>query len=154
MKINSISGNIKYFGQSLFEVILALAVATIIIMAIVSLTSKTVSTSTYSSNKAQAGRYLSEAMEYLRKEKQFGTWNTLKTNITAGGGVWCMTNLSLTKNYACNPATSGDFIPGTIFQRTVTASATVSTVNVEITVTWVDEQGSHAVNTISAISNW
>lgn len=144
---------IIFKGQSLFEVVLALAVSVIIIMAIVSLASKSVTTSTYSNNNSQAARYVGEAMEYMRKEKEFGSWNTLKTAITAGSGQWCMTDLSLTNSHACNPFNSSDNIPNTIFQRTATASATASTINIDIGVTWFDEKGFHRVNTTGAISN-
>jgi type II secretory pathway pseudopilin PulG len=141
-------------GQSIFEVILALAVSAIMLTGIISLTSRSVSTSTLSKNKAQANRYASEAVEYFRKEKEFYGWTTLKNAATAGGGNWCMTNLSFSINSECDPDNSAHFISNTIFQRTAAVSATGKTLDISIKVKWIDEKGTHETYTISAISDW
>ena len=56
-------------GQSLFEVVFAVAVSALIITAIVILAGNAVSNSTFSRNKALAGRFVQEAIEWLRKER-------------------------------------------------------------------------------------
>jgi Tfp pilus assembly protein PilV len=143
----------KYnFGQSLFEVILALAVSAIVLTGIVSLTSRSVSTSTSSKNKSQANRYAREAMEYIRTQKGLLGWSAFVT--TAQPGDWCLSSLDFTKHYSCTTS-STDFISGTIFQRTLTVSnVSAKTMDITVKVVWIDEKGTHETRTVSAISDW
>jgi Tfp pilus assembly protein PilV len=142
-----------YNGQSLFEVILALAVSAMILTGIVTLTSKSVSTSTISKNKSQANKYASEAMEYLRKEKEFQGWDVFSTTIGAGGD-WCMSTLSLTDPVACS-SSANPYITDTIFQRSLNVSdLTGKSMNIKIKVSWTDEKGLHETYTESVISDY
>lgn len=146
-------------GQSLFEVILALAVSVVMLTGIISLTSKGVSTSTLSKNKAQANRYASEGMEYIRTQKEFLGWPTFKSIITAGGGRWCLKTLEFipANNLKC---TASDFVvePSgntTIFIRSLTLyNITNKSMDLDVVVLWVDEKGTHETYTIGAISDW
>lgn len=142
----------RHKGQSLFEVILALAVSAIVLTGIVSLTSKSVSTSTYSKNKAQANRYASEAMEYIRTQKAILGWSAFVTAV--GTGDWCLPSLNLSNHNSCT-ASASDYISGTIFQRTLTISNVMTkTMDVSVKVVWSDEKGIHETRTVSAISDW
>ncbi len=140
-------------GQSLFEVILALAVSAMILVGIVSLTSRSVSTSTYSKNKALANGYATEAMEYLRIQKQQMGWTPFITLL--GTGDWCLPSLSLIgTKHVCSTSTT-DYISGTIFQRTLTISnITAKTIDLTIKVVWTDEKGTHETKTVSSVSDW
>lgn len=156
MRINKNNINLcTNSGQSLMEVIIALAVTAIILTGIVSLTSKSVSTSTYSKNKSQANRHASEAMEYVRTQKEQLGWTDFKTLITTPDpDVWCMKTLEFTMSGVC-PADDTGKITGTIFQRTLEVKNVLSkTMDVEVKVVWSDEKGTHETYTISSISNW
>ena len=56
-------------GQSLFEVIFAVAIASMIMVSVVSLSKQTVSSSDYSRNNALASRYAQEATDWIRQER-------------------------------------------------------------------------------------
>lgn len=142
-------------GQSLMEVIIALAVTAIILTGIVALTSKSVSTSTYSKNKSHANRYASETMEYVRTQKEQLGWTNFKSVITSPDpDVWCMKTLEFTASGACPTDDTGK-IPGTIFQRTLEVkNVQAKNVEIEVKVVWTDEKGTHETFTISAISDW
>lgn len=142
-------------GQSLMEVIIALAVTAIILTGIVSLTSKSVSTSTYSKNKSQANRYAGEAMEYVRTQKEHLGWSNFKTIITSPDpDIWCMKALEFTSSGVC-PSDDTGKISGTIFQRTLEVkNVSNKTMEIEIKVIWSDEKGTHETYTVSAISDW
>lgn len=57
-------------GQSLFEVMFALSVAAMILVAVVALVATSIRNSTFSKNKALANKYASELSEWLKKEKK------------------------------------------------------------------------------------
>jgi len=152
----NISNTIYHLGQSILEVILALAILAVIITGIVSLTSTSVNTSTYSKNVSQANRYADEVIEYIRKEKEFSGWSDFTSDIiTAYGGIWCMSDLTLTINEACDPLDSNHFISGTIFQRTLTATSVNSnSINIDVQVSWTDDKGTHTTKSSTTVSNW
>lgn len=142
------------FGQSLFEVVMALAILAVILTGIVSLTSKSVTTASFSKNKAQANRYASEAIEYLRAQKEFLGWPAFQTAVTASGGVWCMNDLTFTVSGACDPANPSHNIGSSIFQRTLSTQENTDNIDVTVTVSWTDEKGFHETKTVSSISDW
>lgn len=150
----SIPNTTYHLGQSLLEVILALAILAVIITGIVSLTSTSVNTSTYSKNVSQANRYADEVIEYIRKEKEFRGWSDFNSNITVSGGVWCMPDLALMTNEACDPLETTDFISGTIFQRTLTATSAGNSIDIDVKVTWTDDKGTHETRSSTTIANW
>lgn len=149
---------LKNDGQSLFEVIFALAVAALILTGIVALTSTSITSSAYSKNRTQANRYASEAMEYVRVQKEFLGWtvffNTVKDSgdgSTAGTEIWCMQTLSFSINSTCNLT---QVISGTNFARVLTVTGDTNYVDLEVKVSWTDEKGSHNITTQSSIGNW
>lgn len=151
----NIPNTIYHLGQSILEVILALAILAVIITGIVSLTSTSVNTSTYSKNVSQANRYADEAIEYVRKYKEFEGWTDFYTDITLNSGKWCMTDLSLAINVECDLANSAHFISGTIFQRTLTAiSVNSNSIDIDVKVTWTDDKGTHETKSSTTVSNW
>jgi type II secretory pathway pseudopilin PulG len=146
----------RNFGQSLFEVIMAIAVSAIILTSIVALTSKSVSTSAYSKNKAQANRYAGEAMEYTRTQKEFLEWAAFESKVTYGGGKWCLDTLE----YGTGKSVSAEsdclaYIPSTIFIRYIEVTTNAEgSLNIEVKVRWTDEKGTHETFTISTIGRW
>ena len=161
-KSNRLKFHIRYSifrgkGQSLFEVILALAISAIILTGIVSLSSTSINTSTVSNNKSQANRYAGEAMEYVRKEKAFLGWNSFITTI--GTGSWCLKTLDFTVAPHA-PCGASDYLqdpPGknTVFKRELTLETITSDyVTFRIVVSWVDEKGTHETRSVSTVSNW
>ncbi len=145
-------------GVSLLEVILTLAVSAMILTSIVSLTSKSVSTSTLSRNKAQANRYAGEAVEFVRTQKEFNGWsiffNAIKDSSdgsTTGPEIWCLTTLAFNINHEC---TASDVIPNTMFKRTLTVTGDSNVLDINVKVEWTDEKGTHETFSSTVISNW
>ena len=140
-------------GQSLFEVIIALAVSALIIVALVSLVSNAVRNATFSKNKTAAATYTQEATEWLRGQRDSDI-DTFFTN--AASPLWCLKDLSWSKIGACDGDT--DFISGTPFIREVSFSKTLeggkTLVEAGVAVSWTDSQGIHEVTSATNFSDW
>ncbi len=144
--------------MSIFEVLMAVSISALVLTGIVSLTSKTVTSSAFSKNKALANGYVNQAMEFVRKEKEFKGWEDFYSEITAPDpDVWCMVDLTFsspTMQGIC-PADGTGNIAGTIFSRTLTlGNVTDSSMDIVIRVSWVDEKGVHETKTVSVIGDW
>lgn len=139
-------------GQSLFEVVIALAISTIIIVSLVSLVSNSIRNSTFSKNKTLASRYSQEATEWLRGQRDLDT-ATFKTNSLIP--TWCLKDLSWSIGRACN---SGEEIAGTPFTReiyfvtTIVSGKTIT--QADVVVFWTDSQGVHEARSATNFSDW
>lgn len=147
-------------GESLFEVVIALGVISLIIIGVVLLTSISVRNSTYARNNTQANRFAQELAEWLRTERDT-RWNTFVTRASPGPGTtWCLNSLSWPASPGSCSATS--FIAGSIFQREAVLISTViiggssitDTVEAEVRVRWVDGQGTHTVRSSIQLTDW
>lgn len=139
-------------GQSLFEVVMALAIATIIVVGIVALASTSIKNANYSRDKTLATKYSEEAIEWLRGERDTN-FATFVTRI----GTWCFPSLSWSSAIvgACS---SGNEIPNTIFMREVTLSSSLisgkTVVEAIAKVYWQDSQAVHEVKTVTDFTDW
>lgn len=131
--------NIK--GQSLFEVVLALFVITMIIVGVVVVSTNSISNSLFSRNKTLAARYAQEGIEWLRleKERDFSELSVIANNQT-----YCLDNLNFNNLGSCN---GSEFIIDTEFEREVsfTKLSENSKTIIEATVitSWTDSKGYH-----------
>ena len=141
-------------GQSLFEIILALAVTTLIIVAIVALTSTSIRNTTFSKNKTLASRYSQEATEWLRGERDtdFSVFET-----RALTPLYCLPALSW-GSATIGACASGQQIANTLFRREVSFSSSVvngkTLIQAGIRVYWSDAQGLHEVRSVTNFSDW
>lgn len=141
-------------GQSLFEIILALAITTLIIVAIVSLTSTSIRNTTFSKNKTLASRYSQEATEWLRGERDtdFSVFET-----RALTPLYCLPSLSWA-SASVGACISGQEIANTPFRREVSFSSSIvnakTLIQVSIRVYWSDSQGLHEVRSVTNFSDW
>ena len=113
-------------AQVLIELTIALAVAMIAILALVQSTTKSVSNSTFSKNQSQASAYTSEAIEWLRNQKNT-SWPNFSTKISAS--TYCLNMLDWNTPLAC---TSN--MAGSSFKRQLDISGN----NLTVKVTWVE----------------
>jgi Tfp pilus assembly protein PilV len=133
-------------GQSLFELVVAIAISALIIVAIVSLTTNSIQNSNFSKNKALAATYAQQATEWLRGQRDKDVAAFI---LSATTSAWCLQNLAFTTP-AANPVTecSGK-IANSIFSRWVTFSVNVqggkTVVEADVVVAWTDAQGVHEV---------
>lgn len=147
MKIKKISG-----GQSLFEVVIALAISALIIVGLVSLVSNAIRNATYAKNNTLAGRYAQDATEWLRGQRD-GNIEDFMTN--ALSPTWCLSTLDWTQSSACGV---NDVITGTQFRReaafSITAPGGKNVVQADLTVFWEDSQGIHEVRSATNYTDW
>lgn len=140
----------NYKGQSLFEVVVALAISSLVIVALVSLVSNSIRNATFSKNKSLASTYAQEASEWLRGQRDSDINNFITKTLTP---EWCLNQLNWTKVGVCT-----DKIAGTNFVRSGSFDTNVingkNIVTATITVTWTDSQGTHSIENVTDYSDW
>jgi len=129
-------------GQSLFEVVLAIAVVTLITVGIIILATDTIRNSTYSKNKTLASKYAQEGIEWVRDQRATDP-TTFYTNVNVP--TFCISDLTSTWD---NPGPCSDLYIGTTnFYREITFSVSSlngkTSVYTVVTVYWDDSQGKH-----------
>lgn len=140
-------------GQSLFEVVIALGVISIILVSLVTLASLSIRNTTFSQAKTRSTRISQETIEWLRGERDAG-WSAFA--VRGATPVWCMPALSWAEAVpgAC-PAGSAYNISGTPFKREVSFGR-IDAGNLQTTVLvyWSDSQGAHETRTTTNFTNW
>ena len=146
----------RNFGQSLFEVVFALAIAGIILIGIVSLATSAVRNTTFARNQSVATRYVQEGVEWLREQRDTD-WGDFLGRASAGGRVWCLSSSPIGSwpgEGGCGPT-----IGVTIFTREATLTQyditeTIVGVRADVIVSWQDAQGIHDARTVTNFSAW
>lgn len=149
-------------GQSLFEVVVAIAISALVIGAIVSLATISIRNSTYSKNQSLASGYAQQATEWLRGQRDTNIANFIaKAGPQNGTTTYCLPDLtdltSLTP--VGTPASCSNPIANTSFTRYVsfkpTTSPTAKTlIETDVTVFWTDSQGTHEVTSATDFTDW
>jgi Tfp pilus assembly protein PilV len=140
-------------GQSIFEVIIAVAVSALIVTGIVASATNSIQNSSYSRDKNLATNYAQEATEWLRKERDTDKIAFLKHFDL--NTEFCLANLSWTNFGKC---ATGEKIPNTIFYRNAVfvvcdgSSCPSNAVRATITVSWNDSKGAHDVSSVTDFS--
>lgn len=148
-RFNSVTEREKIAGQTLFELLVALGIAVLIITGIVLVITLAVRNATFSRNQAEATRYGQEALEWLRSERD-QNWDNFFAN---SDKTWCLTSLSWPASAL--PCSNSDTIPGTIFLREAQLSTLASdTVEVLIEVSWTDGSGTHLSRLDTTLTDW
>lgn len=145
-------------GQSLFEVIFALAVAALVMVGIVSLAASSVRNSTFARNTALSTRLAQEVSEWIRQQRDSNDWTTFSSNANGSGITYCLQTLdsSFPVQGACG---AGAYVAGTTFireanLRLISYVNPNDTVEAIITVEWSDAQGIHEARTIAQFTRW
>ena len=137
-------------GQSLFEVVVAIAISALVVTAIVSLATNSIQNTSYSRDKTLASGYVEEAMEWLRQERDNNVEFKTKATTTAGKS-YCLDDLSTWP--ALSDCTSDQFIGDTNFKRTLSFPYyNEDYVEARITVFWKDSKGTHEVSSSTDLS--
>lgn len=135
----------KEEGQSLFEVVFAIAVASLIITGIVTVVTASLRNSEFSRNNALANRYAQEGQEWLRGQRDLD-WAAFASH--AGANTW----------YLCSPTTwttSSCTITNVAFsRRAVLTAVNPSTITATVTVSWSESQGTQEVVLITVYTDW
>jgi Tfp pilus assembly protein PilV len=140
-------------GQSLFEMIIAVLIVSLVMIALVSLSTKNLALTTFSRNKTLANRHSQEALEWVRGERD-KDWTAFVARSTAGGTTWCVATLTWGSQGACG---SSNVIPNstTPFLRSMTLrTSAANTIDVTVVTTWTDGSGVHESRASTVLTNW
>lgn len=139
-------------GQSFFEVVIALGITALVLVAIVVPATVSIKNSNLSQNKARATRHVQEALEWLRGERDTD-WDTFAGN--AATSTWCLSALSWTSPSTVGTCTQTNKINGTIFTREVDFGFIDSaTYEVTVKVMWTDTAGLKEVRSSTYLTDW
>lgn len=139
-------------GQSLFEVVVALALISVVLTSVVALAVTSIKNASFSKNNAQANRYAQETIEWLRIERDRNWTNFANRSVGGNGRVWCLPSLSWPDSDGSCAA--NQVIPGTIFLREVRLVLGVNLINVAVTIRWNDSSGTRSVVNNTILTNW
>jgi len=142
--------NLKFQkGQSLFELVVAIAISALIITAIVAVTANSINNSSYSRDKTLASAHVQEAMEWLRHERDINS--EFKTKAIPGV-IYCLYSFTLSTPTTCPDSQK----IGEKFTRELTfldcPSCQDNVVEVKVSVTWFDSKGLHEVSSSTDLS--
>lgn len=139
-------------GQSLFEVVIALAVITIILVSLVTLATLSIRNTSYSANRTLATRLTQQTIEWLRGERD-ADWNAFVSHTSIP--IWCLSSLAWDPSFQGNcGSTNGSRVAGTIQKREVYFTSGVNSVQALVRVYWADAQGDHESRTSTDFTNW
>lgn len=143
---------ISSLGQSLFEVILTVAIITLIITGVVSLAVNSLQNAVYSRNKTRSSRYVQEAVEWLRRERDTD-FTLFKSRSETP--VWCLNSLSWNNLGTCG---ADEKISGTPFKRELNFITSLKSgkiiIEASVVVSWEDSRGLHEVKSITYFTDW
>ena len=143
--------NTNNYGQSLFEVLLAMLVIGVVIVALVALSTASIRNASFSKNKELSTRFSQDAIEWLRAERN-GDWAAFATR--AQNPTWC-----INANPPSWPALAGscgtdEKISGSILTREVRFMVIDAfNIEAEVGVFWNDSQGFHEARTVTTFTD-
>jgi len=146
MKIKSAS------GQSLIEVLTALAVVLLVMVALVRATTVSMRSSGFSKAQTQATAYAQEAIEWIRAERD-KDWDEFSTR---AGTIFCLNSESLSWPAEGDCPADG-YILGGRFKREATLTSVDgegNKVEVKVVVSWLESGGEHQSQITTYLTNW
>ena len=136
-------------GQSLFEVVVAIAISALIIVALVSVTSNSIQNSSFSKNKSLASTYADQASEWLRGQRDADINSFVARATVSSSNAYCLSDLSFTTAVPDPVHDCLVTIPDTVFTRWVNLNVDTESgkdvITADVTVSWTDSQGVHQV---------
>lgn len=152
---------LKESGQSLFELVFSLGIVSLVLLTLVSLSTKAVSNSTFAKNSSLAARHNQEVLEWLRSERDqdwFVFLNKVTNNRTTNSTYWCLSNLATPfASRTPGSCSSTNYIPGTKFIREVVftySSGPPEDIKLVSIVRWQDPTGEHDSQATTTFTNW
>jgi len=131
--------NRKNSGQSLVEVVVTLAIASLVIVALVFGATIGVRNVQFSRNQSRAMELGRDVSEWLRVEKRV-SWSSLWGQGSESGTTYCFSGLNFDKSRSC---ASGDLIDNQFTRQGVLKQIGSDKLEITITTEWEDASGSH-----------
>ncbi len=140
---------IFYRGQSLFEVMVAIGLAAMILVAIVSVSTSSLSNSTATKDNAVANKYAQEGVEWARQRRD-NSWNNITSPLLNG---------CLGKNTTSNLPEYGNCSRlDNIYDRSIVVTfndpPTNNEAKVVVAVNWTEGSKNNSVVATTILSNW
>lgn len=146
-------------GQTLIEILIAVAIVVLVLVAVVSRVVEAVSSANFARNQTLATRFAQEGVEWARSQRDTLGWASFSPYIL-GTKTYCLPDLSQNfKDLTAVSCSPGATIPGTIFLREIQFIYTAPGgqepyVNVKVTVSWQDRVGGHQSVLATRLSRW
>jgi Tfp pilus assembly protein PilV len=147
-------------GQSLVEVIVALSIAVIVVMAFTSATLNAMRDAQFAKNQNQATRVAQKTLELVRAVRDQDnevytdgtTWSDLYDDSSLNGGrCFTLDETTLTMAYTVTCDVSYD----SVFTRQIKLTTTTTNrIDVYVIVKWTDNKGTHSAEANTFLSNW
>lgn len=129
----------KNSGQSLVEVVVTLAIASLVIVALVFGATIGVRNVQFSRSQSRAMELNREASEWLRVEKRI-SWSSLWARGSASGTTYCFNALNFDKQRGCY---SNELIDSKFTRQGVLKQPESDKLEITITTSWQDPSGLH-----------
>ncbi|MBP8590876.1 hypothetical protein KBI33_00180 [Candidatus Shapirobacteria bacterium] len=135
-------------GQSLVEVVVTVAIATLILVALVAGATVAVRNIQYSRNRARAVALNRQATEWLRSERAKG-WSAFYSRLAEGN--YCLNTLDLSRHRNCN---SNELVDGVFKREANVAKEGLDKIIITVTTFWTDSQGEHREEVKTYLTRW
>jgi type II secretory pathway pseudopilin PulG len=142
----------SHSGQSLVEILVALGVALLVIVALIRATAISMKGSGFSKAQATGTRYAQEAIEWIRGQRDEGWSNLASRTPDTGFATYCLSDLSSW------PASSGECayysLDGKYKREAVLTDEEGGKIGVEVTVKWLEVGGERQSRLNTYFTNW
>jgi type II secretory pathway pseudopilin PulG len=135
----------KSGGQSLLELLVALTLIMLVVVAVVGLAAVSIKASYFAKRETASKRYAEEAMEWLREYKK-NNWHDLlanKADADPGDIDFCLNNLNFSTAGACTSFLGGIYKRELKIYKYDLNPPQKPKVDVEVLVSWSDSSGNH-----------
>lgn len=144
-------------GQSLIEVLTALAVVLLVIVALIRATTTSMKGSDFAKTQASATSYGQEAIEWIRAERD-KSWDDFYSKATPDPGlVYCLNSgLTLLSELSEGACTGDDSysLDGKFKREATLTDLGGNKIEVKVTVSWQDSSGDHQSQLSTYLTNW
>jgi Tfp pilus assembly protein PilV len=138
-------------GQSLFEVVVALAIVAVILFTVVSYVSLSIVNASFARNSSLATRLSQEAIEWLRGKRDEDWEDFASRSVPGMGTTWCLEEFV----WQAGNCGSDDFVADTVFKREATLiEINSNTVEAKVATYWTDQKGFHEAKSSTYFTNW
>jgi len=151
-------------GQTLVEVIVAVGIIVIVLVAVVAGVVQSVRNTRFAKEQATATRYAQETIEWLRRQRDELGWepfyNLLDADAASGVVTYCLSSLPETslifEALLDKGASSCSQIGTSVFSRemTVTLAETQDSVDMVVRVSWQEGERAHNSELTGKLAKW
>ena len=148
-------------GQTLIEILVAVAVVVLVLVAIVSRVVDAVSNANFSRSQVMSTRFSQEGIEWSRSQRDRLGWQNFVAALDGNPVTYCLSDVTSNPQLeTLLPGSCTTTIAGTLFTREVNFAYTDvpdpdgDLVQVTAQVTWEDRIGDHATTLSTVLSRW